>query len=85
MEDRYIYTYMQMHLYTYTYLHRKQFLQDVCILNMQTVKCAKINCSKVSDASHILNNHDNENEVTFILVVTASRIFHSAATEEHRN
>lgn len=83
MEDWYIYTYMQMHLYTY--LHRKQFLQDVCILNKQTIKCAKTNCSKVSDASDILNNHDNENEVTFILVVTASSIFHSAATEEPRN
>lgn len=51
----------------------------------QTIKCTKTNYSKVSDAKDILNNHDNENEVTFILLATVSNIFHSAATEEGSN
>lgn len=75
----YIYTDVYIYTHTYTYLYRKQFLQEICILNKQTIKWTKTNCNKFSDAKDILNNHDNENEVRFIFVVTASSIFHFAA------
>lgn len=58
-------------------------MQDTCILNKKTNNCIKNNSSRVSDAKDILINHDKENEVTFILM-TASSIFHSAATEAEK-
>lgn len=55
-------------------------MQDTFILNKKTIECIKTNSSKVSDAKDILINHENENDVMFILMTVRS-IFHSAATE----
>lgn len=58
-------------------------MQDTCISNKKTIKCIKTNSIKVSDAKDTLISHDNENEVTFILM-TVSNIFHSATTEPEK-
>lgn len=76
-----LYVYICIHIHIYLIIGI--FARYICVWNKKTIKGIKTNSSEVSDAKDILINHDNENEVTFILM-TVSSIFNSAVTEAEK-